>query len=135
MKLSEKFCNTVNNIFRGLGEIPSRKPPTDTWREETKALIIAAFDGDEVAKQRLLHWSHGTTRQQKRPRKDLTGKTFGHLTVIGMSDKTDKSRAIYWNCQCDCGNKTVVRGSNLTALSTTSCGHMQGQKKNQDMLR
>ena len=43
---------------------------------------------------------------------DLTGRRFGRLTVIKRAETTHK--AVYWLCQCDCGNKKVVRGSLLT---------------------
>lgn len=53
--------------------------------------------------------------------KDLTSRRFGRLTVIGMSG--EKSRTNYvWDCLCDCGNICSVRGSNLTAGQTKSCG-------------
>ena len=38
--------------------------------------------------------------------KDLTGKKFGMLTVIGLQDTN--SRKTYWVCQCDCGNIKVA---------------------------
>lgn len=35
---------------------------------------------------------------------DLSGKKFGHLTVIEDSGKRTKNREILWKCKCDCGN-------------------------------
>lgn len=60
---------------------------------------------------------------------DLSGKRYGRLTVIRRADKkdTNNSRA-YWECVCDCGNKTVVYRSNLTSGKTTSCGCFQQEK-------
>lgn len=59
--------------------------------------------------------------------KDLTGRKFGHLTVLRqapsdlqLSGKTDT----LWFCQCDCGNEELVvrsRGS-LQSAKTPSCG-------------
>ena len=59
------------------------------------------------------------------PRYDLAGKRFGRYTVIDevYSVRTCsgiKLRA--WNCVCDCGNKSVVRGSILRSGSVKSCG-------------
>ena len=51
---------------------------------------------------------------------DLTGKKFGNLTVISKSDSIN--RKSYWICKCDCGNKTIVRASNLKSGHTKSCG-------------
>lgn len=50
----------------------------------------------------------------------MIGKVFGRLTVIDKAPKTDKNSK--WNCICSCGNRTVVRGSNLKAGQTRSCG-------------
>lgn len=53
-------------------------------------------------------------------RKDLTGKTFGMLTVLQrISDIGDS--ALY-ECLCECGEKVNVRGCNLVTQNTTSCG-------------
>lgn len=56
---------------------------------------------------------------------DLTGKRFGHLTVIKQADapETNKNKsATYWLCKCDCGNEIVVIAANLNNKHTTSCG-------------
>ena len=50
--------------------------------------------------------------------KDLTGQTFGRLTVLGLAEKTP----VKWKCQCSCGNITTVRTKSLTAGETRSCG-------------
>lgn len=52
---------------------------------------------------------------------DLTGKRFNNLTVISRVENTE-SGAIKWNCLCDCGNYTIVRGDNLKSNSVKSCG-------------
>lgn len=52
---------------------------------------------------------------------NIIGQRFGRLTVISLSP-IKKSRKLYWNCKCDCGNTTVVSGSNLRAGKVISCG-------------
>jgi hypothetical protein len=52
--------------------------------------------------------------------KDLTGKKFGKLTVLGINNK-NKGK-IRWDVICECGNKTIVRGSNLSNGHTQTCG-------------
>jgi len=52
---------------------------------------------------------------------DLIGKRFGRLLVTGCMGK-DKNGAILWNCRCDCGNETIVRGSILVCGKQQSCG-------------
>ena len=51
--------------------------------------------------------------------KDITGQKFGKLTPISYKIINSKT---YWVCQCDCGNTTVVAGSNLKNKHTQSCG-------------
>jgi hypothetical protein len=52
---------------------------------------------------------------------DLTGKRFGRLIVISISEKK-KSNHIHWICKCDCGNITHPSGNSLKAQLTKSCG-------------
>lgn len=47
-------------------------------------------------------------------RKDLLGKRFGKLTVIGIDEERTKDNKVYWWCQCDCGNTTSVQSTALT---------------------
>lgn len=50
---------------------------------------------------------------------DLTGRTFGRLTVI----RYDHSKnGAYWLCKCECGKTKVIKGTSLTKGETTSCG-------------
>lgn len=52
---------------------------------------------------------------------DLTGQRFGRLVVIKRNG-SDGNRNATWDCCCDCGNKTVVSGSELRRGRTKSCG-------------
>lgn len=52
---------------------------------------------------------------------NLTGERFGMLTVLSLKN-TDGGHGAKWLCQCDCGNKVVVRSDGLTTGHTTSCG-------------
>lgn len=58
---------------------------------------------------------------------DHSGERFGRLTVLKrvyVEQKGHRSHA-YWLCKCDCGNETVVDGSNLRRGTTKSCGCYQ----------
>lgn len=50
---------------------------------------------------------------------DITGHRFGKLVALEYEIKNQKA---YWKCQCDCGNITIVAGSNLKNGHTQSCG-------------
>ena len=52
---------------------------------------------------------------------DLTGKTFGRLTVKERV-KSRTNGIPEWLCLCECGKEIVVTGSNLRRGHTTSCG-------------
>lgn len=52
---------------------------------------------------------------------DLTGKTFGKLTVIRKAGNY-KSGAALWKCRCECGNITYATGTALKNGSKKSCG-------------
>lgn len=52
---------------------------------------------------------------------DLTGQTFGRLTVISIaSNPPGKDKT--WNVLCVCGNKKIVGGRSLKTKKSTSCG-------------
>ena len=59
------------------------------------------------------------------PIKDITGQTFGNLTVLRLSEKRNPTNnKILWECQCSCGNPEIVYATtaNLTQGYKTSCG-------------
>lgn len=54
--------------------------------------------------------------------KDLTGKRFGRLVVIGLAGRDEKNKKLLWSTICDCGNTKVVVGERLINGETASCG-------------
>lgn len=65
---------------------------------------------------------------------DMTGQHIGHLTVIELDEQLTeqrsyfdgkrKRRRVYWKCECDCDNHTIISvlGQNLRNGNTQSCG-------------
>lgn len=53
--------------------------------------------------------------------KDLTGQTFGRLTILGLSH-VNKGGNTCWDCICVCGIKRTVPRNNLVSKNTKSCG-------------
>lgn len=53
--------------------------------------------------------------------KDLTGQSFGQLTVQKLSDKRLYGR-LAWDCICVCGKLVTVTRSHLISGSRISCG-------------
>jgi hypothetical protein len=61
---------------------------------------------------------------------DLTGQTFGRLTVLGRADDHVSSsgrRFAQWQCKCECGKDVIVIGSNLKKGKTQSCGCLRAE--------
>lgn len=51
---------------------------------------------------------------------DLTGKTFGRLTVLSRGGT--KEKRAYWSCVCQCGNSFTAMAKSLRNGDTKSCG-------------
>ncbi len=67
---------------------------------------------------------------------DLTGKIFGYLEVVKLSDKKNKYQQRLWQCRCSCGKTVYAVGSWLRAGNIKSCGHVTslGEAKIQSIL-
>ena len=63
--------------------------------------------------------------------RDLTGRVFGRLTVIGRS--SEKRR--YWICKCSCGNMKTIYEGNLTRGLVKSCGCYNIEKIKERQLK
>ena len=57
--------------------------------------------------------------------KDLTGKRFGRLTVLHITDRRTSYGGILWLCRCDCGKHIEAGEGGLVHGSTVSCGCRQ----------
>ena len=53
---------------------------------------------------------------------DITGQRFGRLVVQGDVGKRGNYGEILWECLCDCGVLTFVRGYHLKKGRISSCG-------------
>lgn len=58
---------------------------------------------------------------------DLTGKKFGRLTVMEFYDH-DKYGRLRWVCNCDCGNTSIVTGTELRNGRILSCGCLRKER-------
>ena len=59
-----------------------------------------------------------------RPAIDLTGQTFGRLTVVKQV-KGSNTKSAYWLCRCTCGEVKAVARTHLMKGTTQSCGCLQ----------
>ena len=62
-------------------------------------------------------------------RKDITNQKFGRLTALRIdnSKRSKTCTGLYWLCQCDCGNTSIVDGTSLRNGSIKSCGCLKNE--------
>lgn len=82
-----------------------------------------------------LGWSFADALEKPRgfrhhnPRKpcriDITGQSFGFLTVIEYSH--NENQRAYWLCRCQCGTLKAIHGQRLRNGKTKSCGCQRGR--------
>lgn len=53
---------------------------------------------------------------------DLSGRKFGHWTVVSVVPKSQGERSYSWLCRCVCGVEREVQGHALKIGRSTSCG-------------
>lgn len=61
---------------------------------------------------------------------DLTGQTFGRLTVIERSDDfitSSGEKKVQWKCRCSCGNIIFAQSYSLKNGNTQSCGCLKSE--------
>lgn len=58
---------------------------------------------------------------------DITGKTFGRLSVIEQAPSTPRKEC-RWICLCKCGNTTTVDSYYLRRLIVQSCGCLRHER-------
>ena len=81
-----------------------------------------------LSRTSILRWlkKFDISRRFQNNKNNLAGQRFGRLVVIRDSGQRVKGKgSVIWECQCGCGNVTVVRGDVLTRGGTKSCGCFQ----------
>jgi len=71
------------------------------------------------------------SRKRTEPKVDKSGRKYGKLIVLKFShykqEKSGSQRA-FWECECECGNTTVVNNSNLVSGNCRSCGCLHQER-------
>lgn len=107
--------------------VPSKNGAVARWSCKCDCGNFTEVDGTKLRRNETL--SCGCLTKEKLIKfnkeikfEDLTGRRFGKLLVISRAENVGIQPA--WNCQCDCGNKVIVIGSNLKSpeRGTQSCG-------------
>lgn len=66
---------------------------------------------------------------------DLTGRTFGELTVLSLSDETLDDGSRLWLCRCFCGKETHIASFSLLHGHYKSCGCMRDSKRDAGLAK
>ena len=84
---------------------------------------VCACDCGQQCKRTTFQLTHGEARHCgcNPAYIDITGQRYGRLVALEYVGSSSKKQAL-WLCQCDCGQKTTVRGAQLRGGRTKSCG-------------
>lgn len=115
-------------VLRGA---PSIRPGRPCWLCECTCGTRRIIDGNRLTTRNTL--SCGCLHREILQRlnfNDLSGKTFGKLTVIkrienGPPMPSCKHGVVRYECKCECGNTCIRPASTLRNGLTTSCGCMR----------
>lgn len=67
------------------------------------------------------------------PAPDITGQTFGRLTVAARAE--NRGRKAYWVCRCQCGQTGEFQAVQMRNGKTRSCGCLQRDEASLKRLR
>lgn len=62
------------------------------------------------------------SQPKKYHRADITGKKFGRLTALYLTENRNLRGQQFWHCICDCGRETDVTYNDLVHTNLQSCG-------------
>lgn len=81
----------------------------------------------EIARNNMQNIGKQNSDKPSLHREDLSGKKFGKLTVLYVSNEKIESRKLHWYCRCECGNITIVSSTHLRSGHTQSCGCLKSK--------
>jgi hypothetical protein len=112
------------NWFHQLKTVFHSRSQIEQVRMRTHPIIRQlAFTGLMVIENRHVWPGQWPKGEQARLRHDLTGQTFGRLTVVKMLPQE------HCHCECECGNQTTVMRKHLAAGRTRSCGCLKQERQ------
>ena len=116
-----------------LGITDQRKNRQIVWRCRCTCgseLFLTSNALDKKKKASSCHCSGNPSSISRK--KDITGYVFGRLTVVGPTDKKDKSGFLIWKCRCSCDGKTIEVSKQSLRLTPEkgkrSCGCLQKER-------
>jgi len=105
----ECLCVCGNKIFRETGYLNKTgadRQSCGCWTNELSTARLLKYQAEHEHGARFI---------------DYTGRRFGRLLVVSLSNKKLKGR-IYWECLCDCGTTKCISRESLDSGRSNSCG-------------
>lgn len=65
----------------------------------------------------------------------MIGQKFNRLTILSQALPTPGNRGRRWVCECECGNKTIVRNDSLKNGRSKSCGCYSSEKSKERIIK
>lgn len=126
-------CQSIDLMGKQFGYLTAIKPAYRRSKKETLKweCICKCGNHTTVATEKLISGDTQSCgclvkeRIHETTFKDLTGKRFGKLIVIKLHEIKrygNGQQKTLWECQCDCGNRTIVSTGSLRSGKTVSCG-------------
>lgn len=116
-------------IGKKYGMLTVEAPATPLAQKNKRWLCRCECGNTTVVYESNLKQLHTTSCGCKKSR-DLTGRTFGKLTVVGRSDKRNSRGARttpQWECRCECGAITYKATDTLTNPDLSMCAVCAGK--------
>lgn len=122
--VTRKYEDLIGKVF---GRLTVMKRAENSKRGEVRFLCVCSCGKETTVLRYALMNNHTRScgcynREVSSQRNllDLTGSSFGRLTVVKRV-KNNK-RGAWWLCSCTCGNEVVVNSLRLKRGETKSCG-------------
>lgn len=120
-RISHKLENQIFGELTVLHRAPKRKNGGIWWTCQCSCGELYDVPGSLLATGRRTH-CNGPLHERNYSFSDISGKRFGNLTAIAITNKKSGKGNKVWKCRCDCGNEIDISYNRLLYTTQISCG-------------